>query len=164
MCLHLGLALPALWGPAAAQEQSIAGHSARTAAHPDSLDVVASDAYLAGGMHRFLLGGKYRRVWAAPVRVPILDLHRYAGGLVPVERGGGFQTRSLRLRSADGREFRFRSLDKDPAQKLPERLRTRTIESLVRDQTSALHPGGALAAAGLANAAPACLPLGLTSC
>lgn len=123
------------------------------AAGTDSVDVVASRAYLAGGFHRFLLGGRYRRVWAAPIRVPVLDLRHFAGGLTPKERGGGFQTRSLQLSSADGREFRFRSVDKNPAQNLPERLRTRTIQKLVRDQTSALHPGGPLTAAALAEVA-----------
>ncbi len=118
----------------------------------DSVDVVAGADYVAGGFHRFLLGGRYRRLWAAPIRVPVLNLERFAGGLTPKERGGGFQTRSLKLEAADGREFRFRSVDKDPAQKLPKRLRTAAVENLVRDQTSALHPGGALAAAAFAEA------------
>src|SRR5688572_3841254 len=96
--------LAVLWtsaGPLRAQE--IAARTAAILETPDSADVVASDAYLAGGFHRFLLGGHYRRVWATPIRVPVLDLQRYAGGLTPKERGGGFQTRSLQLTSADGR-------------------------------------------------------------
>ncbi|MGH7630450.1 MAG: hypothetical protein ACREOF_13925 [Gemmatimonadales bacterium] len=136
-----------------ARAQQVATRSAPVAAGADSADVIASDAYLAGGLHRFLLGGRYRRVWAEPIRVPVLDLDRFAGGLTPKERGGGFQTRSLQFTSADGREFRFRSLDKNPAQKLPERLRTSAIRNVVRDQTSALHPGGPLAAAVFAEAA-----------
>jgi hypothetical protein len=132
--------------------QQIAARPAGTVSAPDSAEVVASEAYLAGGFHRFLFGGHYRRVWAAPIRVPVLDLRSYAGGLTPSERGGGAQTQSLRLHAADGREFRFRSLDKDPTQKLPKHLRTATIQRLVRDQTSALHPGGALAAAAFAEA------------
>lgn len=132
--------------------QQIAARTATAVDSPDSTEVMASKAYLAGGFHRFLLGGHYRRVWAAPIRVPVLNLRSYAGGLTPQERGGGAQTQSLQLEAADGREFRFRSLDKDPTQKLPRHLRTATIRRLVRDQTSALHPGGALAAAAFAEA------------
>ena len=132
--------------------QQIAARTATPIAPTDSADVVASEAYLAGGFHRFLLGGHYRRVWAAPIRVPVLDLRSYAGGLTPKERGGGAQTQSLQFEAADGREFRFRSLDKDPTQTLPQKLRTATIQRLIRDQTSALHPGGALAAAAFAEA------------
>jgi hypothetical protein len=136
----------------AAGAQQIASRTTLGEPTGDSVDVVASSAYLAGGLHRFLLGGRYRQVWAAPIRVAVLDLNRFAGGLTPKERGGGFQTRSLRLEAADGREFRFRSVDKNPAQKLPERLRTAAVQSVVRDQTSALHPGGPLAAAAFAEA------------
>jgi hypothetical protein len=39
------------------------------------------------------------------VQVPLLDLETYAGGLTPEELGGGLQTRSLKLKSAEGREF-----------------------------------------------------------
>jgi hypothetical protein len=150
---RLGVLVTALWGAGPADAQEVATRRDRPPTTQDSADVVASERYRAGGFHRFFLGGRYRQVWAARIRVPVLDLRRFAGGLTPKDRGGGFQTRSLQLTSADGREFRFRSVDKDPAQSLPERYRRPAIERLVRDQTSALHPGGALAAAALAEAA-----------
>jgi hypothetical protein len=119
----------------------------------DTVQVVAGANYAAGAVHRWFFGAGWRRLWTAPVRVPRLDLRRTAGGLWPVERGGGFQTRSLELASGDGREFRFRSVNKDPSQKLPGSIRWPGIIRVVRDQTSALHPGGALVAASLAEAA-----------
>ncbi len=118
----------------------------------DTVQVVAG-RYEAGAVHRLLFGAGWRDLWATPIRVPLLDLEATAGGLRPVERGGGFQTRSLELASADGRDFRFRSVDKDPSQTLPAGLRLPGIVSLFRDQTSALHPAGALVAASLAEAA-----------
>lgn len=48
---------------------------------PDSIRVVASGQYQAGGFHRLILGDGYRDVWAAPLRVPVLDLDKVAGGL-----------------------------------------------------------------------------------
>src|SRR5688500_704138 len=76
--------------------------------------VVAGPAYKAGGLHRLLLGNHYRSVWTAPIDVPVLDLGTHAGGLTPKRKGGGKQTKSLSFAAGDGREFKFRSVDKDP--------------------------------------------------
>ena len=119
----------------------------------DTVRVVAGPHYAAGSLQRFLFGSGWRDLWTTPIRVPTLDLRRTAGGLRPVVRGGGSQTRSLELVGADGREFRFRSVDKDPSRTLPRAIRLPAIVSMVRDQTSALHPAGALVAAALAEAA-----------
>src|SRR5262245_25144245 len=83
----------------------------------------AGPDYEASGFYRFLFGAVYRELWTRPIEVPVLNLHTFAGGLTPVSRTGGQQTRALRLRAADGREFFFRSLDKDPSSVLPPDLR-----------------------------------------
>lgn len=124
------------------------------AAAPESTVVAAPGArYRASGLHRFFLGGTYRDLWATPIRVPVLDLERFAGGLTASERGGSAQTRSLRFRSGDGRTFVFRSLDKDPTQTWPEPLRRTPARGLAEDQISALLPTGALAVSALERAA-----------
>ena len=142
-----------LLGPAAAIPQERGVLPSRDIVTGDSVKVVAGAAYGAGGLQRFLFGTGWRTLWTTPIRVPVLDLQRTAGGLRPIERGGGFQTRSLELAGADGREFRFRSVDKDPSQTLPPSIRWPGIVSMFRDQTSALHPAGALVAASLAESA-----------
>src|SRR5688572_2347699 len=67
--------------------------------------------YRAGGLHSLLLGREYRSLWTTPISVPVLDLRTFAGGLRPVSKGGGQQTKSLLLAAPDGREFFFRSVD-----------------------------------------------------
>jgi hypothetical protein len=52
---------------------------------PDTL-VTPGAEYAAGGFHRWLFGSHYRDLWTTPVRVPVLDLHQFAGGLRPTER------------------------------------------------------------------------------
>ena len=74
----------------------------------------------------------------------MLDLRTYAGGLKPTKKGGGMQTKSLRFEAADGREFRVRSVDKDPSPTLPADLRDTFAEWLVQDQISTAHPAGAI--------------------
>jgi hypothetical protein len=116
---------------------------ARQSAARDTV-VIPGARYEAGALHRFLLGPHYRAAWTQPVRVPVLDLSAFAGGLTPMQRGGGFQTRSLRFRGEDGREYAFRSIDKDPSAILPVDLRQTLVSDIVQDQISAAHPMGAL--------------------
>lgn len=119
---------------------------------PRDTIVVAGARYQRGRLHRWLFGANYRHLWAAPVRVPVLDLGSFAGGLEPLEAGGGMQTRSLRFRAGDGHAYRFRSLDKFP-ELLPERLRHSRLNRAVQDMTSAQHPGAPLMACVLLDAA-----------
>lgn len=116
------------------------------------VEVTAGARYRAGPLRRALLGPGHRRAWAAPARVEVLDLAAFAGGLKPVRRGGGRQTRSLHLEAGDGRAFVFRSVEKDQATGLKPLWRA-TGGRIRQDQVGALHPGAALAAAGLAEAA-----------
>ncbi|HXS23728.1 MAG TPA: hypothetical protein VN719_05835, partial [Gemmatimonadales bacterium] len=120
---------------------------------PDSVRVVANDQYQAGGFHRLVLGDGYRDVWAAPLRVPVLNLDQVAGGLLVVRENTGHQTRALELKSRDGREFRFRSADKDPVMQLSPAMQKSMLAPVFQDYTSALFPGAAAVAARLADAA-----------
>ena len=119
----------------------------------DSATVIAGEQYRAGSLEQRLLGSDYRDLWTAPVRVPVLDLSRFAGGIEVEERGGGLQTTSLRFRGADGREYTFRSVDKRPyLAQHPDLLNTR-VGGVIQRQTSSLHPAAALVAAPLLEAA-----------
>jgi hypothetical protein len=123
----------------------------RVPAGADSVTVVVGERYRGGAWRRVFLGWGYREVWATPARVAVLDLDSAAGGLTPLRRSGGRQTRGLRLRGADGREYVFRSVDKDPAGALGpiERLLMGRVR---QDQVGALHPAAALVATGLQEA------------
>jgi hypothetical protein len=139
------------------------GATAQAPASPadraDSATVVAGARYRAGGLHRWLLGANYRDVWTTPVRVPVLHLRTFAGGLRPVKRGGGNQTKSLRLVNPDGVEYVFRFVDKDKTQ-APPWLKGTLVDKVFYDQISTSHPGAAvvappmLEAAGVLHATP----------
>jgi hypothetical protein len=109
--------------------------------------------YRASGLHSLLLGREYRSLWATPITVPVLDLSTFAGGLRPISKGGGQQTKSLLLAAPDGHEFFFRSVDKDPSAALPPELRSTLAKSVVRDQTSSAFPTAPLVVARLLSAA-----------
>lgn len=115
--------------------------------------VKAGEIYQAGKFKRFLLGDHYRKVWRAPVEVPIIDLKSEKGGLEILEKGGGMQTKSLKLKTADGKLYGFRSIQKDPTPVLPEVLRETIADDIFQDQISASHPYGAFILPKLGEAA-----------
>ena len=81
----------------------VQGQAASRTRAADSVTVVADSSFRRAGIGRWLLGPTYRELWATPVRAQVLDLDEFAGGLTPVEVGGGLQTKSLRLRGKNGR-------------------------------------------------------------
>jgi hypothetical protein len=107
----------------------------------------------AGSIRRFFYGDHYRKEWATPVDIQILDLETYAGGLTPVKLGGGLQTMSLRLEGADGKEYVLRSVNKDVSKALVEELRKTFAQDIVQDQVSSANPYAPMVVAGLAEAA-----------
>ena len=121
-----------------------------TGDRPESVTVVPGPEYHASGIRGWFAGSRYRDLWQTPIRVPVLDLARYAGGLTPLKHGGGSQTISLHFLGADGVEYVARSVDKRPV--VPPEYKG-VIESVVRDETSASLPGVALVVAPLMQAA-----------
>ena len=118
----------------------------------DTVTVSAFPAYKSSSIHRLFFGKRYRDLWATPIRVPVLDLARFDGGVKATETGGGQQTKSLRLENAEGREWVFRSVAKDARAVLPEPLRESIAANVVNDQLSHTHPAGALVVPPLAEA------------
>jgi hypothetical protein len=108
-------------------------------AQTDSAFVKAHPAYdSVTTMHRRIFGENYRKEWAAPVKLPVIRLSER--GLIPLQRGGGHQTHSLRMKDAQGKEWVIRSIEKYPEILLPEAFRETFAADWVRDAMSAQHP------------------------
>jgi hypothetical protein len=112
----------------------------------------AGERYQAGGVHKFIFGKHYRDEWAKLVKVPYLDLGSFAGGLTPIKEGSGRQTKSLRFEAANGKQYQFRSVDKEPSQALPPKLRETEFAKIAQDQISLSPPYGALVVPPIAKA------------
>ncbi|MBO2009969.1 hypothetical protein [Hymenobacter negativus] len=125
----------------------------RAATPPATAVVRGSNRYQAGRFRIWLQGANYRREWQQPVRVPVLNLATAYGGLTPLKHGGGYQTKSLRLRAANGQEFVLRSIDKNTDASVPGFLHETFAAAIVQDQISAAHPYAALMVPPLAEAA-----------
>jgi hypothetical protein len=150
--VRAALCAAAVLAPAAARGQPPAGSGsaglpagwARAAAGPE---------YHASGVRVWMMGESYRWLWDTPVAVPVLRPDTFAGGLTVDRAGGGLSTEALRMKGRDGREYVFRSLDKNLAPAMPRDLRGTLFEALAQDMVSAEHPGAALVAAPLLDAA-----------
>ncbi len=128
--------------------------AAQAGASPaDSVSIVPGPDYAAGAFHRFFWGNHYRDAWTTEIRVPVLDLPEFAGGLTPLSAGGGFQTKSLWLTGADGKIYAFRSTYKNARALVPAVLRNTYVEDLFQDQMSTQYPFAPLLVSPLLHAA-----------
>jgi len=124
------------------------------------IKVVAGKEYSMSGFGELFLGKHWRDLWTTPFEVDVLDLNKFAGGLTPYKRGGGLQTKSLRLKGKDGKIYKFRSMDKDPTKLLPPDLQNTLVADAFQDQISTSNPLSAIIVAsmlkqlGIINAEP----------
>ncbi len=124
-----------------------------TFASRGTVRLAAGERYQVDSFRRWILGEHYRDVWAMPINVPVIDLEQTAGGLTPIQKGGGLQTVSLRLLGEDGDQYVLRSVDKDPTASIPEYLRETIAHDVVQDQIAAMHPYAAFTLPKMAAAA-----------
>ena len=103
-------------------------------------------------IHRFFFGENYRKEYAMETKVPVIRLSKIKGGLIPLKRGGGFQSHSLRLEDKQGKEWVLRSVEKYPESLLPENLRETFVLDILKDNMSAQHPFSALIVPVIAKA------------
>ncbi len=108
----------------------------------DRVRVTPGARYKRGWLHRAFFGSLWRELWATPIEVEVLDLDTFAGGLTPIKRGGGMQTKGLRFRGKDGRQYKFRSMDKDPKLSVPTDLRESIVYDISQDLISSANPVG----------------------
>jgi len=116
---------------------------------PDSVTVTAAPYFAAGGLKKAILGANYRKEWATPIRIKVFDMT----GWTPLQRGGGKQTKSLRLMNKDGVEYVFRGVEKfvtDAA--LPTDLQGTFVKDIVSDGVSSSYPYAALSIPPFAEA------------
>ncbi|GGZ33096.1 hypothetical protein GCM10007049_28410 [Echinicola pacifica] len=119
---------------------------------PDSVNQPISDQYGASVFQEKLYGANYREEWMQSVDLRVLKLDSERGGLSIIKRGGGMQTKSLRLVDSLGVEYVLRSVEKYPEAAIPKMLRHTMAKDIVQDQISASFPFGALLIPELAQA------------
>ncbi|MEL6917982.1 MAG: phosphoesterase, partial [Bacteroidota bacterium] len=64
------------------------------------------------GFYKFWWGERYRKYYSTQVSAPTVDLDTLFGGLKVTRKGGGHQSKSLRLENKEGKEYVMRALEK----------------------------------------------------
>ncbi|WP_136480274.1 metallophosphoesterase [Cognatitamlana onchidii] len=97
-----------------------------------------------------ILGDHYREAYSTPITAKVATLDTLYGGLEVIRKGGGNQTKSLRLRTKDGKQFNMRALRKSATQFLQTTLykdkyiqddfQRTSVESFILDFYTSAHP------------------------
>ncbi|GGZ80048.1 metallophosphoesterase [Algibacter mikhailovii] len=97
-----------------------------------------------------ILGDHYRQAYSTVINAEVATLDTLYGGLKIVRKGGGNQTKSLRLQRKDGRQMNMRALRKSATQFLQTTLyknkyiqddfKRTSVESFILDFYTSAHP------------------------
>jgi len=136
--------------PGVYQLQGISENRGRVSAI-DSVIAAADSQYVTSELREFLLGKHYRKTWATPIKVPVLDLTKKDGEYTLTGRASGIQTETLFARDRQGKRFAIRTLNKDLKQFIPKMLQRDFIVNVVQEQVSASYPYAKLITAPLAH-------------
>ncbi|MAD96468.1 MAG: phosphoesterase [Flavobacteriaceae bacterium] len=114
------------------------------------------------GFFKFIWGERYRKYFGTEVVAPIVKLDTLFGGLTPVRKGGGHQSKSLRMEDPQGREYVMRAIRKNALQYLQAvafkdqyiegQYDDTSIEALLMDVFTGSHPYAPFTIGTLADA------------
>lgn len=86
----------------------------------DYADAQASIKYQKPTAIQKVFNGKnYRKEWSTPVKLKVFNINKEKGGFTIDGVGGGKQTKSLKLKDKNGRDWTLRTIDKDPELAIP---------------------------------------------
>ncbi|MDY0779337.1 metallophosphoesterase [Tenacibaculum sp. IB213877] len=107
-------------------------------------------------------GEHYRDIYSKKIEAKVATLDTLYGGLEIVRKGGGHQTKSLRLKTKDGKELNMRALRKSANQYLQtvlfkdkniqDNYEKTAVERLILDFYTAAHPYAFMVVPELSNA------------
>jgi hypothetical protein len=115
--------------------------------------VIPGQNFKKSAYHNFFWGKHYRKEWTTPVRVSNFYIDTAMGGLKPIAEGGSRQSRGLRLKSGNGKEYVLRSVDKDFGRAFSDSFQGTFITHVARDQASIGYPFAAITITPMITAA-----------
>ncbi|MDT0558913.1 metallophosphoesterase [Ichthyenterobacterium sp. W332] len=146
----------------AIKSNSTVNYSDNNASHT-SASIYTKEETEVGGLHKFLWGERYRTYYSTAVKAPNVKLDTLFGGLTVVRKGGGNQSKSLRLEDKNGTQYVMRALRKQALQYLQAVLfkdqfiegqfDDTATEKLILDVFTGSHPYAPFVVGDLADAA-----------
>jgi hypothetical protein len=112
--------------------------------------------------HKFLFGERYRKYYSQPIDAKTVNLDTLFGGVKPVRKGGGNQSKSLKLKTTDGKEYVMRAMKKNATQYIQsvlfknqyieDKLYNTKPEALIKDVFTGSFPYAPFVVANLSEA------------
>ncbi len=113
----------------------------------------AGAEYKKSNFHQWLWGRNRRREWTTPVTVPVLWLDKEKEKLIPYKKGGGNESKTLRLKSTGGKEYTLHSINKSRSDVVLPDFKNTFVQDIINDGISMSYPYGAFALPVMENAA-----------
>ncbi|WP_339841701.1 hypothetical protein [uncultured Maribacter sp.] len=124
--------------------------------------IYTKEAVTKSGFYKTMWGNHYREFYGKEVNAPVALLDTLMGGLVPLKRGGGQQSKSLRLVDKEGKQYVMRALKKSTIKFLQanafqesyigEVLDGTTVDKFLADFYTTANPYTPFAIGGLSDA------------
>lgn len=124
--------------------------------------IYTAEATDKGGLYKSLWGDHYREFYGKQVNAQVVTLDTLMGGLTPLKRGGGQQSKSLRLVDKEGRQWVMRALKKSTTKFLQanafqdvyvgDALDGTVVDKFLADFYTTSHPYTPYAIGGLSEA------------
>jgi len=112
--------------------------------------------------YKYLWGERFREDYSTPVMAKVVYLDTLKGGLTPIRKGGGHQSKSLHLQTSDGMRYVMRAMKKNSVQfvqdmlfkdlYVADQLENTATASLVQDVYTGGYPYAVYIIGDLANA------------
>lgn len=118
-----------------------------------TITIKLTDIYNKSDLYLYLMGDNYRNLWSTDVNLEVFDMGSVNGGLSIIKRGGGQQTKSIRMKDANGKQWVLRSVNKNVEKALDKKMINTIAVDVLQDGISASHPFSSLAVPKLADAA-----------
>ncbi|GHC50708.1 hypothetical protein [Ulvibacter litoralis] len=127
-----------------------------------SASIYTNEAVAKSSFYKTIWGKHYRDFYGTDVNVPVVLLDTLMGGLFPIKKGGGQQSKSLRLEDKNGKQFVMRAIKKSttkflqanlfPDTYIDNSLDDTTIDKFLSDFYTTSNPYGAFAIGKLSSA------------
>lgn len=115
-----------------------------------SASIYTNEETKKSGFYKYLWGERYRKLYSTLVTAPTVNLDTLYGGVTIVRKGGGNQSKSLRLKDKNGAEYVMRALRKNAVQYLQAvmfkdqyiegKFNETSTEDLILDVFAGSHP------------------------
>jgi hypothetical protein len=127
-----------------------------------SASIYTVDETEKSGIYKFFWGERFRKSYSTEVNAQTVNLDTLYGGLSPIRKGGGNQSKSLRLKDKNGAQYVMRALRKNAIQYLQAtvfkdqyiegQFDDTSVERLLLDVFTGSHPYAPFVIGALADA------------